>query len=256
MIDSSYLYICVGDFVAMFGGALIGLFTAPALPGHHLSSESASVVKLSAAIVVSLTSLVLALMLSSANSSFSVNAGIVKKLSSDLIHLDHILRTYGPETNEARANLRAYATKKNEELFPASEVPSTSNRETADLLDVLLDAILSLSPADQRHTALISQALTLTNNIYDERWLLWANPGTTVPVQFLFVLIFWLFLTFLSFGLFAPVNLTVVTSFALSALAVTGAILMILELGDPMHHSWLQVSSEPMRRALLEIGRP
>jgi hypothetical protein len=31
---------------------------------------------------------------------------------------------------------------------------------------------------------------------------------------------------------------------------------MILELGDPMHHSWLQVSSEPMRRALLEIGRP
>ena len=49
MIDSSYLYICVGAFVAMFGGALIGLFTARALPGHHLSSESASVVKLSAA---------------------------------------------------------------------------------------------------------------------------------------------------------------------------------------------------------------
>jgi hypothetical protein len=256
MIDSSYLYICVSAFVAMFGGALIGLFTARALPGHHLSSESATVVKLSAAIVVSLTSLVLALMLSSANSSFSVNAGIVKKLSSDLIHLDHMLRTYGPQANEARATLRAYATKKNEELFPASEGPSTSNRETADLLDALLDSILSLSPTDQRHTALISQALTVTNNIYNERWLLWANPGTTVPLQFLFVLIFWLFLIFLSFGLFAPVNATVVTSFLLCSLAVTGSILMILELGDPMHHSWLQVSSEPMRLALLEIGRP
>jgi hypothetical protein len=214
------------------------------------------VVKLSAAIVVSLTSLVLALMLSSANSSFSVNAGIVKKLSSDLIHLDHMLRTYGPQANEARATVRAYATKKNEELFPVSEGPSTSNRETADLLDALLDSILSLSPTDQRHTALISQALTVTNNIYNERWLLWANPGTTVPLQFLFVLIFWLFLIFVSFGLFAPVNATVVTSFFLCSLAVTGAILMILELGDPMHHSWLQVSSEPMRLALLEIGRP
>ena len=82
------------------------------------------------------------------------------------------------------------------------------------------------------------------------------NPGTTVPVQFLFVLIFWLFLIFVSFGLFAPVNVTVVASFFLSALAVTGAILLILELGDPMHNSWLQVPSEPMRRALAELRRP
>src|SRR5258708_28204099 len=256
MVDSSYLYICVIAFVAMFGGALIGLFTARALPDHHLSNESATVVKLSAAVVVSLTSLVIALMLSSANSSFSINAGIVKKLGSDLIQLDHILRIYGPDANQARTTLRTYATTKKQELFPVSEAPPTTNRETADLLDALLDAILSLSPTDRRHTALISQALTITTNIYNERWLLWENPGTTVPVQFLFVLIFWLFLTFVSFGLFAPVNLTVVTSFFLSSLAVTGAILMILELGDPMHHSWLKVSSEPIRRALLEIGRP
>ena len=256
MIASSYVYICAIAFVAMFGGALIGIFTARALPGHHLSSESATVVKLAAAVVVSLTSLVLALMLSSANSSFSVNAGIVKKLSSDFIHLDHKLRTYGPAANEARANLRAYAAKKNEELFPASGVPSTGERETADLLDALLESILSLSPTDRRHPPLIAQALGITTNIYAERWLLWENPGTTVPIEFLFVLIFWLFLIFVSFGLFAPANLTVAASFFLSSLAVTGAILMILELGDPMHHSWLQVSSEPMRRALLEIGRP
>ena len=85
---------------------------------------------------------------------------------------------------------------------------------------------------------------------------MWENPGTTVPIQFLFVLIFWLSLIFLSFGLFAPVNATVVTSFFLAAVAVTGAILMILELGDPMHQSLLRVSSEPMRRALTEVGRP
>ena len=256
MIDSSYLYICIIAFVAMFGGALLGIFTARALPGHHLSSESGSAVKLSTAVVVSLTSMVLALMLSSANGSFSANAGIVKKLSSDFIHLDHMLRTYGPEANEARANLRAYATRKNAELFSASEAPSTSNRETSDLLDTLLEGILSLLPTDRRQTTLVAQALTITTNIYAERWLLWENPGTTVPVQFLFVLIFWLFLIFVSFGLFAPRNGTVFVSFFLTSLAVTGAILMILELGDPMHHSWLQVSSEPMRRALAEIGRP
>jgi len=256
MIASSSLYICVFAFVAMFGGALIGIFAARALPRHHLSAESGTVVKLSAGIVVSLTSLVLALMLSAANSTFSVNAGIIKKLGSDLINLDHMLRIYGPEADEARMALRAYAIKKTEELFPTSEVPSTANRETADLLDGLLDAILSLSPTDRRHGTLVSQALTSIANIYAERWLLWESPGTTVPLPFLFVLIFWLSLIYVSFGLFTPVNATVVTSFFLSALAVAGAILMILELGDPMHHSWIHVSGEPLRRALLEIGRP
>jgi hypothetical protein len=194
-------------------------------------------------------------MLSSANSSFSANTGLVKKLSSDLIYLDHVLRIYGPEAREARAALRTYAVKKNEELFPAS-VPSTANRETAYLLNVLLEATLALSPTDRRHPALLSQALAITANIYAERWLLWENPGTTVPREFLFVLILWLALIFASFGLFAPVNATVITSFFISSLAVTGAVLMLLELGDPMHHGLLHVSSDPLRRALLEIGRP
>jgi len=256
MIASSSLYICIIAFVAMFGGALIGIFAARALPSHHLSAESATVVKLSAGVVVSLTSLVLALMLSSANSTYSVNAGIVKKLGSDLINLDHMLRIYGPEADKARSILRAYAAKKSDELFGAPEAPSTANRETADLLDGLLDAILTLSPTDRRQNTLVSQALTSTANIYAERWLLWESPGTTVPLPFLFVLIFWLSLIFFSFGLFAPVNVTVVASFFLSALAVAGSILMILELGDPMHHTLIRVSGEPLRRALLEIGRP
>ena len=64
------------------------------------------------------------------------------------------------------------------------------------------------------------------------------NPGSTVPPQFLFVLIFWLFLIFVSFGLFAPFNLTVIASFLVCSLAVSAAILMILDLGDPMHPGW------------------
>lgn len=68
------------------------------------------------------------------------------------------------------------------------------------------------------------------------------------------MLIFRLFLVFLCFGLFAPPNLTVVASLVLSSLTVTGAIYLIM--GDPMHHSWLQISGEPLQRALSEIGHP
>lgn len=256
MFDSTFVLVCALAFVAMFGGALIGLFGARAMPDHHLSAESATVVKLSAAVVVTLTAMVLALMLSAANSSFSVNAGIVKKLSSDFVHLDHMLRAYGPEADEARTALRAYATHKKDELFPTSQAPPVAGRQTADLLDALLDSIVSLSSVERRRSLLAAQALAITSSIYAERWLLWENPGTTMPLQFIYVLIFWLFLIFVSFGLFAPFNATVVTSFLLCALAVTGAILMILELGDPMHHSWIQVPGEPMARAVLEITRP
>ena len=134
--------------------------------------------------------------------------------------------------------------------------PRRVGAETSKTRDRLLDSILSLSLPDRRHTALAAQALTITNQIYAERWLLWENPGTTVPTQFLFVLIFWLFLVFLSFGVFAPPNLTVVASLFLSSVAVTGAIFLILQLGDPMHHSWLQISGEPLQRAVNEITRP
>ena len=254
-IDSSFLYISLGAFAAMVAGALIGLFAARRLPGHHLSAESATAVKISAAVIVSLTSLVLALMLSAANSAFSVNAGIVKKLSSDLIQLDHMLRSYGPEADGARTHLRAYATRKYQELFSPIGGESANGRETADLLDKLLDSVLSLSPGNPRQAALSAQAMAVTANIYTERWLLWEDTGTTAPRQFIFVMILWLFLIFASFGLFAPLNGTVVTSFCLSALAVTGAIFMIMELGDPMR-GWIQVSGEPLQRALVEIDRP
>ena len=75
MVDSSSLLISVMALVAMFGGGMIGIFAARILPGHHLSASSASAVKLLAAVVVSLTSLVLALMLSSANNSFARQCG-------------------------------------------------------------------------------------------------------------------------------------------------------------------------------------
>ncbi|TAJ27163.1 MAG: hypothetical protein EPO67_17655 [Reyranella sp.] len=277
-MNSFYVYICLLALAAMFGGGLLGIWIAGRLPAHHVSKESGSVVKLASSVVATLTSLVLALMLSSANSAYSVNAGIVTKLSSDLIQLDRVLRAYGPGAGPVRADLLAYVRTKNDELFPARSArdvasdaasaaarPAASSQQSADLLDALMGSVIALSAADRstervadrRQAAIAAQAVTIVDRISAERWLLWENPGTTVPPQFLFVLIFWLFLVFLSFGLFAPANLTVMVSFFLSSIAVTGAIFLILNLGDhPTQSSWLQVSGEPLQRALVEIGRP
>jgi membrane-bound ClpP family serine protease len=81
------------------------------------------------------------------------------------------------------------------------------------------------------------------------------EQGTTsISLPMLSVLVFWLTTLFISFGLFAPHNGTVIASLFISALSVSGAILLILELYTP-YAGLIQVSSAPLRAALAHLGQ-
>jgi hypothetical protein len=67
-----------------------------------------------------------------------------------------------------------------------------------------------------------------------------------VPPLFLAVLLFWLTLTFASFGLFAPRNATVLVILIAAAVSVAGAVFLVLELDGPFD-GLLRVSPEPLR---------
>jgi hypothetical protein len=67
------------------------------------------------------------------------------------------------------------------------------------------------------------------------------------------VLIFWLTIIFISFGLFAPRNPTVVASLSVSALSVSSAIFLILEMYSP-YAGLIHVASAPLRAALAHLG--
>src|SRR6476659_491554 len=106
------------SFAAIFGGALIGLFAAHRLPGHHLSKETQSAVTVSVAVLGTLSALVLGLMITAANGSFSARSQEVRELSLQLIRMDRNLRRYGPESMETRTKLREWAVAKTQQLFP------------------------------------------------------------------------------------------------------------------------------------------
>src|SRR5207253_959198 len=106
------------SFAAIFGGVLIGRFAARRLPRDHLSSETQSAVTVSVAVIGTLAALVLGLMISAANSSFSARADKVRELSLQLIRVDRNLRRYGPEGSDARTRLHAWAAAKVQQLFP------------------------------------------------------------------------------------------------------------------------------------------
>jgi nitric oxide reductase large subunit len=67
------------------------------------------------------------------------------------------------------------------------------------------------------------------------------------------VVVFWLALLFISFGLFVRPNVTVVVSLFASALAVCCAIFLILEMYQP-YSGLIHVSDAPLRAALAQIG--
>jgi len=67
------------------------------------------------------------------------------------------------------------------------------------------------------------------------------------------ILTFWLVVLFASFGLYAPRNATVFAALLISALSVSGAIFLILELDQPFE-GLIQISSAPLRDAFTHLG--
>jgi hypothetical protein len=67
------------------------------------------------------------------------------------------------------------------------------------------------------------------------------------------VLVFWFTVIFITFGLFAPSNATVVAVLFVCALSVAGAIFLILELDRPFE-GLIQISDAPLRTALARLG--
>ena len=85
------------------------------------------------------------------------------------------------------------------------------------------------------------------------RWLMFEQSGSAISTPFLVVVVFWLTVMFVSFGLFAPSNTTVIATLVICALSVSGAIFLILEMDTPFA-GLIQISSAPLRVALTHLG--
>jgi|ERR1043166_821204 hypothetical protein len=247
-------YIIIGfiSFVAIFGGVLIGRFAARRLPGRHLSAETQSAVTVSVAVIGTLSALVLGLMISAANTSFSGRSDEIRQLSLQLIRMDRNLRRYGPEAAEARASLRIWGFAKTQQLFRDKTKPPVSADTTVTLLENVQSELLELSPETERQKYLRTLCITLSSTLIQATWGLEQRVGYSIPIPFLILLIFWLAIVFASFGLFAPANPTAMVALLLCSIAVAGGIVLIEDLDNP-GSGFIQLPSGSLRKALVEI---
>jgi hypothetical protein len=241
------------SFVAIFGGVLVGRLAAGRLSNRHLGAETQTAVTVSVAVIGTLSALVLGLMISAANTSFSARSDEIRQLSLQLIRMDRNLRRYGPEAEDVRTKLHAWAHVKIQQLFPEKGQPKPSSETAIVMLEDVQDLLLPLTPANERQKYLRTLCLTLSSQLIQARWSLEIRAGHSIPTPFLILLIFWLAIVFASFGLFAPANPTAMIALLLCSIAVAGGIVLIEDLDNP-GSGFIQLPADSLRKALVEIA--
>ncbi|MFG1393326.1 bestrophin-like domain [Xanthobacter agilis] len=246
-------------FVGLFGGVCAGMFGARRLREEHLSKETQEAVKLGVGMVAAMSSLILGLMTASVKGNFDTTARDVQQFATDLITLDVVLRTYGPGTDDARKGLIAYTQRMLETTWSGGQAGPHENGSDASrgtpsegLLEAVGRQIRSLAPATPVLSELRAEALDRYKAIAILRWTVAAESVTTVPPVFIAVLIVWLTLIFVSFGLFSPVNGVSLVVFFLCSVSLAGALFLILEMSGPFD-GIIRVPSDAMQNALSQM---
>jgi Protein of unknown function (DUF4239) len=251
---SSMAITCIA-FAWVFGGALLGMLLRAALPEHHVSTEAKDLVKLGMGLIATMAALVLGLMVASARSSYDRQSTEITQMSANISLLDRILARYGPETKEARDLLRRSVVRIVDLTWPENGSRPPELKPTAAGAEGLYEDIQELSPQNEVQRSLQAHALRMSLDLAQTRWLLHSQRGgSAVAIPFLVVLVFWLTIIFLGFGLVAPRNATAVAALFVSALSVSSAIFLILALDRPFE-GLLRISSAPLRNTLAYLGQ-
>jgi hypothetical protein len=196
----------------------------------------------------------LGLLVASAKGSYDTQRSELIQMSAKIVVLDRVLAHYGPEAKETRDLLRRFVVGTLDRMWPdqrsghAQLAPASGEGET------VYDKVQALAPQSDAQRSLQAQALSITMDVGQTRWLMFQQTDSSISAPLLVVVVLWLTIIFISFGLFAHPNGLAVSVLLISALSVSAAIFLILELDQPFD-GLIRISSGPLRGALAQLGR-
>jgi hypothetical protein len=243
-------------FVCTFAAAVLGMVLAKKLPVDHLSEESRDVIKLIMGLIATMAALVLGLLIASANSSYQTQSDELQQASASIIELDGVLAHYGPEASEPRQRLGEAVAAAVETFWPKGGMVAHRPSPAASLAkaSAFFESIARLSPNTDAQRFIQKRALEISASLRQKRALMLEQMGSSIPWSFLAVLVFWISMLFVGFGLFGRLNTTVVVAFLIGALSVSSSIFLILEMNQP-YSGVMRISDAPLRNALAQIGQ-
>ena len=178
-------------------------------------------------LVATMAALVLGLLVASAKSSFDAQKSGMDQISANLILLDTTLVQYGPEAQDSRDLLRRIVSDGLKRILAGGGVrrPHVCSFHNGKWQGTLYETIQELTPEDDKQRDFQSSvlALQIAVDLTRARWLLVAQEESSpIPMLFLVILVLWLVVLFVSFGLFAPPNSVVIAALIVCALSVSG----------------------------------
>ena len=240
--------------ITTFGGALLGMWLRAVMPARYFDAESRETVKVGIGLIATMTALVLGLVTASAKKSFDDVSTEMKGLATQTLALDRALARDGPETAEIRKELKQLIGTRIDMIWPQEASRPVNIEPIQTSGEALAQAIRRLTPTDDSQRALQGRALDLAEAVLQNRWIVTTSAGASVPWPFLSVLVFWLTITFMSFGLMGARNAMVVSVLLLCALSVAAAVFLVLEMDGPFE-GLLRVSPAPLRSAYEHLNQ-
>ena len=238
-------------FGCLLTSALFGLFLKSMLPAHHLEVSSKDAIKIGAGLIATLTALVLGLLVSSAKSTYDSMNDQIKQFSATIVVLDHALAQYGEEAEPIREMVKHNLIFAHDKIWPSKDVKNINIQavEKAPGMEAVREKIMELNPTTDKQKALQTDALSIAAELTHLRWQLIEHETGSLPVPFLIVLVFWLAIFFITFGLLSPSNGTIIAMMVVCTLSVAGAMFLILEMNMPLQ-GMIKVSDESVLKAL------
>ncbi|NDH63935.1 MAG: hypothetical protein EBY18_20350 [Alphaproteobacteria bacterium] len=239
-------------FALIVASGIAGAWLRSKLPEHHLTGDSKDVIKLSVALIATMSALVLALLFASTRTSFEHTSGYVSRMTADIAELDKLFSEYGPEAKPLRAARRAEIGPLIDSIWQedASAQPPGADKGHGDSV---LYMLRELTPANKVQSSIQARALQVSTDLTQIQLALMSQPGDSISNTFIIVLVIWLMFIFAVFSMSAPPNPTLFVVLFLCIFSASAAIYLILELGLPFG-GLMQVSPETLRAVLKPLG--
>ncbi len=241
-------------FVLIFTGALAGMAIRGRVPPEHLVPEAKDTVRLAIGLVVTMTGLVLGMLVSSAKTFYDGEKNQVALLGSQIVLLTDLMVAYGPETDPIRIEARKFLEDGIDRLWPkkSSEVSQLRPENTNSYF---YEQLQLLTPKNDVQRVIKGELLSTSLTLRETYWLMYLQSvQTSMPKPLLAVVISWLVAIFVSFGLFAPRNYTVMATLIVCALAASAAIFIISSMYSPFK-GVLKISPVSAQAALSQMTK-
>jgi hypothetical protein len=261
-------WLCLLALAFMLAALAVGAVIRARWPEHHTNRETIELLQTTVTMLATFAAIVLGLLITSAKSDFDSINNDVRSFSSTLVQLDYSLSEMGPSEAPIRQDLARYTATAIAATWRAQPPPSGSYypvlqlthtpgvSASAPILGQMLERIESdldnqTAGSSADATRLVA-ARRLMNIAIAERWRTVEAAMGSLSTPFFAVLVFWLAVIYLCFGFSAPLNHVNLIALALSSLALTSALFVIIDLYTPFEGVFT-VQSTPMRAALAQM---